>query len=152
MVLKVVTCKILETLELRWCPTGRSSVLELRQEMRREGFRLGDDRSLQPGSCAHGQIVKERDYLVDNLCLSMLSQLEHEVNGKAVGLLIRFPFWECRSRLIHKGVGTARAAAVSFGDGNRVLASHAIIVGEISQRQASCRNCGKMQSMAGLRT
>ena len=63
MVLKVVTGKILETLELRRYPTARSSVLELRPGGPPEAkvFALRDDRLRSAlGICAYGQIVKDR--------------------------------------------------------------------------------------------
>jgi len=59
MVLKVVTSKILKTLELSCLPAGCRSILE------QEGY-------------GRSSIVKEHDYLVDNLRIAMLSLVKDE--------------------------------------------------------------------------
>jgi hypothetical protein len=65
MVLKVVTGKILETLELSWGLTALGSVLERAEDWNREqafGFTVMvlDRQWERPRSCAHDQIVKDR--------------------------------------------------------------------------------------------
>jgi hypothetical protein len=78
MVLKVVRGKILETLELSRVSTA---------------LRLCEDRP----ACERLSVVKDRsfsdhDYLVDNRCLCMLSEVEGQIKGKTVGRLIQFQF------------------------------------------------------------
>jgi len=72
MVLKVVTGTILETLELSWAMVGCYSILE---QQRRTVFALSMICGAGPFV---GSIVKERDYLVDNLCIAMLSLMNDE--------------------------------------------------------------------------
>jgi hypothetical protein len=70
MVLKVVTGKILETWELARGVAG----------------------AVPFWNRWYGSVVKDRDYLIDNLCVYMLSQLRVEVKRKAVERLIWFHF------------------------------------------------------------
>jgi hypothetical protein len=78
MVLKVVRGKILETLEL-----SRDSTAFVFTRI----DRLAKD-------CQLSKIV---DYLVDNRCLCMLSQVEGQIKGKTDGTIDPVPIWECRS-------------------------------------------------------
>ena len=64
MVLKVVTAKILKGLELRRCPTACGS---------RFG-RAGRSWS-RPGGCLDGKLLKSLDYLPDNQCVYILSEV-----------------------------------------------------------------------------
>jgi hypothetical protein len=45
----------------------------------------------EPRPC---QVVKERGYLVDNLCRSIISRRWNEIKGKVDGRSRRFPKWE----------------------------------------------------------
>ena len=89
MVLKVVRGKILETLELTW----QSGRLRLRSRDNRkapgEGFRLrlvGPTQQLAMGQRLRpSQVVKERGYLLDNLCCSIISVAGNEIKGKGDG-------------------------------------------------------------------
>jgi hypothetical protein len=80
---------------------GRSGPLHVRLDDSKtpdEGFRLrlvgrtqqlAMDQELRPG-----QVVKERGYLIDNLCRSIISRRGNEIKGKVDGPWGRFPKWE----------------------------------------------------------
>jgi hypothetical protein len=76
MVLKVVTGKILETLELRYSPAAYGSVPEQQAGKKAFAFAAQDCRT-QPlvlaARCAHVELSKNADYLIDNLGIVILS-------------------------------------------------------------------------------
>jgi hypothetical protein len=81
MVLKVVRAKILETLELSRVSTAFVFT------------RIGRIAK----ACQLSKIVSSQstDYLVDNRCPYMLSEVEGQIKGKAVGTVDPVPIWEC---------------------------------------------------------
>jgi len=83
MVLKVVTGKILETLELSWCPTGCGSVLGLRVEL-----------GAVPEDASMVRLSKSNDYLVDNLYIHMLSELKEGGQAENGWAADAVPNWE----------------------------------------------------------
>jgi len=101
MVLKVVTGKILETLELRWFPAARSSVLDTRPRGATEARLFAFttiDRAQPLGSALTVRLSKIVDYLIDNLRLSILSRVGacgQEKNGRAADPV---PIRDCRTR------------------------------------------------------
>ena len=82
MVLKVVRAKILEKLELsRVLPFVFARIDRLPKRL----------------SAVKDRSFSDHDYLVDNRCLRMLSQVGGQINGKAVAAIDPVPIWECRS-------------------------------------------------------
>ena len=79
MVLKIVTGKILETLELRSSPQPLQFVFEL-QGNARKAFALlmmvGLSRPVFGWDCSHVKLSKNADYLIDNLGTPILSELK----------------------------------------------------------------------------
>src|ERR1700674_5860819 len=55
-------------------------------------------------NCAYVRLSKNSDYLIDNLCVLMLSKLKGEVKKK-VDRLCRFPELESDATLFAKGLG-----------------------------------------------
>ena len=78
MVLKVVTGKIFKTWELSRHPSAGSSAMELRMNClvpKTLAFtRMGGAETTASRSCALVKLSKIEDYLVDNLCVSILSR------------------------------------------------------------------------------
>jgi hypothetical protein len=90
----VVGGKILETLELARFLSARDSVLDPRKG------RIGRTQRVRgPGAASVVRLSRIDDYLADNLCVPMLSEVMRwvqEKSGRAAG---RFPNWELFSRL-----------------------------------------------------
>jgi hypothetical protein len=88
MVLKVVRGKIFKTLELA-CLSGRFAYALDDGKAPDEGFRLrlvGRTRQLAMAKMLRPcQVVKERGYLVDNLCFYIISGPRNEIKGKVDG-------------------------------------------------------------------
>jgi hypothetical protein len=95
MVLKVVRGKIFQTLELY----GRRLPVVPFWNNRKswtKAFALAMVGRTQPfgrfGGCAHFRLSKNVDYLIDNLCMDILSLLRDQVNKKRVR-------WEAGSQI-----------------------------------------------------
>jgi hypothetical protein len=85
MVLKVVTGKIFQALELYGSPDAWCSIVGQQANLD-EGFRLrhgwSDSAVGRFRGCAHFKLSKNVDYLIDNFCIAILSQVKDEVNKK----------------------------------------------------------------------
>ena len=106
MVLKVVTGKIFKTWKLSQPRAVRGSVLELRRNwLASEVFAFTMIRrvSASPGSRALGQVVKDRDYLADNLYVFMLSELKALGQQESGWAAEAVPNWESGGGVFAEG-------------------------------------------------
>jgi hypothetical protein len=89
MVLKVVTGKILETLELRPLSVACGSVLELQA-----GMALTDPAWTAEEDASAIRLSKIWYYLVDNIYNFILSRVMDRVQEESGGMAERFPNWD----------------------------------------------------------